>query len=100
MLRRIRSAVRKREREPDPLVKVAGVPPRQRAEACLETLHSRGMYAEVREDVAGSGAFELWVNVSVEPLARLLLGLSGQSVIRVARPKGEDKGGRGGRETA
>ena len=88
MLRRIRSAVR-REREPDPLVKVAGMPTRHEADACLETLHSRGIYAEVREDAMG--AFELWAHASVEPLARLLLGLSGHSVIRVPRPKPSER---------
>ncbi|HEU4760040.1 MAG TPA: hypothetical protein VFT91_08680 [Dehalococcoidia bacterium] len=90
MLRRIRGTVR-REREPDPLVKVAGVSTRDKAEGCLETLRGRGMYAELREDGARSGAYELWVHASVEPLARLVLGLSGRSVIRVARPKGEDR---------
>jgi len=89
MLRRIRSAVR-REREPDPLVKVAGMPTRHEAETCLETLQARGIYAEVREDAMG--AFELWAHASVEPLARLVLGLSGRSVIRVARRKDDDKG--------
>ncbi len=89
MLRRIRGAVRRREREPDPLVKVAGVPTHHEAETCLETLQARGIYAELREDAMG--AFELWAHASVEPLARLLLGLSGHSVIRVPRPKGEDE---------
>ena len=88
MLRRIRGAVR-REREPDPLVKVAGVSTRDKAEACLETLRSRGMYAELRDDGAGTGAYELWVHASVEPLARLVLGLSGRSVLRVPRRRGE-----------
>ena len=88
MLRRIRGAVR-REREPDPLVKVAGVSARDKAEGCLETLRSRGMYAELRDDGAGTGAYELWVHASVEPLARLVLGLSGRSVLRVPRPKSE-----------
>ncbi len=85
MIRRIRSAVRKREREPDPLVKVAGMPTRHEAETCLETLLGRGIISEVREDAMG--AFELWAPASVEPLARLLLGLSGRSVIRVPRRK-------------
>lgn len=88
MLRRIRSAVRRGEREPDPLVKVAGMPGLQEAESCLETLQGRGIYAELRE--GGAGAYELWVNASVEPLARLLLGLSGRSVLRVPRPKGRE----------
>ncbi len=86
MLRRIRSAVGRGEREPDPLVKVAGMPTRHEADASLETLQGRGIIAELREDAMG--AFELWAPASVEPLARLLLGLSGRSVIRVPRRKG------------
>ncbi len=89
MLRRIRGAVRRREREPDPLVKVAGVPTHHEAQACLETLQGRGIYAELREDAMA--AFELWTHASVEPLARLLLGLSGHSVIRVPRPKPSER---------
>ena len=87
MLKRIRSVVGRREREPDPLVKVAGMPTRHDADTCLEALRSRGMYAEIREDP--HGAFELWAHASVEPLARLVLGLSGHSVIRVPRRKAE-----------
>jgi len=87
MMRRIRGAIRRQEREHDPLVKVAGMPTRQDAETCLEALRSRGMYAEMREDSAGAGAFELWVHASVEPLARLMLGLSGRSVLRIERPR-------------
>ena len=86
MFERIRGAVQRKEREPDPLVKVAGVPARREAESCLETLKGRGIYAELREDAGG--ACELWVNASVEPLARLILGLSGHSVIRVPRQRG------------
>ena len=91
MLKRIRSVVGRREREHDPLVKVAGMPTRPDAEGCLETLRSRGMYAEMREDSVGAGAFELWVHASVEPLARLVLGLSGRSVLRIERPKRQEE---------
>ena len=37
------------------------------------------------------GAFELWVRASQEPEARLVMGLSGRSVIRLTRP-GEREG--------
>ena len=73
------------------MVKVAGMPTRHDAETCLETLRGRGIYAELREGESGTGACELWVRASVEPLARLLLGLSGRSVIRVPRRKGESE---------
>jgi len=90
MFRRIRGPMRRQEREPDPLVKVAGVSTHQEAERCLETLRSRGIEAELRQDALG--AYDLWAPASVEALARFLLGLSGRSVIRVPRPKGEEKG--------
>ena len=88
MFRRIRGPMRRQEREPDPLVKVAGVTTRQEAERCLETLRGRGIETELREDAMG--AYDLWVHASVEALARFLLGLSGRSVIRVPRPKREE----------
>lgn len=85
MLGRIRSLLpRPRRGEQDPLVKVAGMPSRQRAEACLDTLHHQGIHAEVREDAMGN--FEIWAPRSQEPRARLVMGLSGRSVIRVQRP--------------
>lgn len=85
MLRRLRSLLLRRGREePDPLVKVAGMPSRHDAETCLEALRSQGIRAELREDQAG--AFEVWARRSQEPQARLVMGLSGRSVIRVRRP--------------
>jgi hypothetical protein len=86
MLRRLRGVLRRAEREPDPLVKVAGLPSLEKAETCLEMLRARGIEVDLREDEAGTEAWEVWVRSSVEPLARLTLGLSGRSVIRVARP--------------
>ncbi len=64
------------------------MPTRHDADTCLGALRSRGMYAEMREDP--HGAFEVWVQASVEPLARLVLGLSGHSVLRIARRKAEE----------
>jgi hypothetical protein len=48
----------------------------------------------MREDGQRLGAFELWVRASQEPEARLVMGLSGRSVIRLARHgrEGEGKG--------
>ena len=79
--------------EVDPLVKVAGVATRQEADTCLEALLSQGIQAQLREDME-AGGFALWTPASQEPRARLLLGLSGRSVIRLARHKAPAKGKR------
>jgi hypothetical protein len=96
MMQRFRgriSGLRGRPSEADPLVKVAGVPTRQEAETCLEALLSQGIRAQVRGDIE-SGGFALWAPASREPRARLLLGLSGHSVIRIPRQKAPEKGRR------
>ncbi len=79
--------------ERDPLVMVAGVPTQQEAKTCLDTLLRQGIRAQVRQD-RGTGGFELWAPASQEPQARLLLGLSGHSVIRLPRRKAPGKGKR------
>ena len=90
MRRWIRNLPIGRRQEQDPLVKVAGMPSPEDAETCLEALRSQGIQAEVREDALG--AFEVWARRSQEPQARLLLGLSGHSVIRLPRQKTGRKG--------
>lgn len=91
MFRRLRSVLGRREREEDPLVKVAGMPNRRDADMSLEALDAKGIKAELRDDSHRLGAFELWVRASREPQARLVMGLSGRSVIRLprGRPEGE-----------
>ena len=89
MIGRFRKVLKRQQRELDPLVKVAGVPTRRDAEACLEALEAKGIEAQAREDGQRLGAFELWVRASQEPEARLVMGLSGRSVIRLARHRGE-----------
>ena len=89
MFRRLRSVLGRREREADPLVKVAGMPTRRDAETGLEALEAKGIKAELREDPHNIGAFELWVRASQEPQARLIMGLSGRSVIRLERKRTE-----------
>ena len=79
--------------ESDPLVKVAGVPSKQEADTCLGTLLSQGMRAQVRQDPE-TGGFELWAAASQETQARLLLGLSGHSVIHLPRQRPAAKGKR------
>jgi hypothetical protein len=68
------------------------VPSRRDAEACLEALESKAIEAEMREDGQRLGAFELWVRASQEPQARLVMGLSGRSVIRLERHRGAGEG--------
>ena len=89
MFRRLRSVLGHREREADPLVKVAGMPTRHDAETGLEALEAKGIKAELAPDSHNIGAFELWVRASQEPQARLIMGLSGRSVIRLARKRTE-----------
>ena len=89
MFRRLRSVLGRREREADPLVKVAGMPTRRNAETGLEALEAKGIKAEIAEDPHNIGAFELWVRASQEPQARLIMGLSGRSVIRLERKRAE-----------
>lgn len=83
-----------RPAESDPLVKVAGVPSKQEADTCLGALLSQGIRAQVRQDPE-TGGFELWASASQEPPARLLLGLTGHSVIRLPRQRPEAKGKKG-----
>ena len=91
MFRRLRSVLGRREREADPLVKVAGMPTRHDAETGFESLEAKGIKAVLREDDHLQGAFELWVRASREPEARLVMGLSGRSVIRLERRRPEDE---------
>jgi hypothetical protein len=85
MFRRLRSVLGHGEREADPVVKVAGMSAHRDAETGLEALEAKGMKAVLAEDSHNPGAFELWVRASQEPQARLIMGLSGRSVIRLQR---------------
>jgi hypothetical protein len=87
MFKRLRSVLGRGEREADPLVKVAGMPTRRDAETGLEALEAKGIKAVLAEDSHHLGAFELWVRASQEPQARLIMGLSGRSVIRLERKR-------------
>jgi hypothetical protein len=91
MFRRLRTVLGRGEREADPLVKVAGMPTHRDAETCLEALEAKGIKGELTEDPHNPGAFELWVRASQEPQARLVMGLSGHSVIRLARKRTGDE---------
>lgn len=87
MFRRLRSVLGHGGRETDPVVKVAGMPTRRDAETGQEALEAKGIKAELTEDPHNIGAFELWVRASQEPQARLIMGLSGRSVIRLTRKR-------------
>jgi hypothetical protein len=102
MFRRLRSVLGRGEREADPLVKVAGMPTRRDAQTSLEALEAKGIEAELTEDPHNIGAFELWVRASQEPQARLIMGLSGRSVIRLERKRvgGEEREGKEKRKKA
>lgn len=82
-----------REGEVDPLVKVAGTSTRRDAETALEALEAKGIKALFKEDDHKLGAFEVWVRASQEPQARLVMGLSGRSVIRLERKPPADEEG-------
>jgi hypothetical protein len=91
MFGRLRSVLGRQERVADPLVKVAGVPARRDADTCMEALEAKGISAVLKEDDHRPGAYELWVRASQEPQARLVMGLSGRSVIRLQRPASRDR---------
>ncbi len=74
-----------RARDSKGLLVVAGAPTREEAERCQETLRRQGIPAQLRR---GRSGFEVWVPAERESEARLLLGLSGRSCIRVPRPSG------------
>ena len=64
---------------------VAGIATQHEMDTCLETLLHKGIKAEGRS--TGRGTLEIWAPASQEPEARLLLGLSGRSVLRLRRQK-------------
>ena len=64
---------------------VAGIATQHEMDTCLETLIRRGIKAEGRS--TGRGTLEIWAPASQETEARLLLGLSGRSVLRLRRQR-------------
>lgn len=99
MLDRIRRTVRSLRRGrsvEDPLVKVAGTIHEVEVDVWQTALERQGIEATIQElapEVAppvGRPSWEVWVRQSDEPRARLILGLSGRSVIRLPRQKAEE----------
>jgi hypothetical protein len=80
----------------DPLVKVAGTIHQVEVDVWRTALERQGMEATIRElapEVApplARPSWEVWVRASDESRARLILGLSGRSVIRLPRRKASD----------
>jgi len=95
-IRRTVSSLRGRRAPENPLVKVAGTIHQVEVDVWRTALERQGVEATVRElppEVAppvGRPTWEVWVRLSDESRARLILGLSGRSVIRLPRPKPEE----------
>ena len=77
-------------------MKVAGTIHQVEVDVWRTALERQGIGATIRElapEVAppvGQPSWEVWVRQSDEPRARLILGLSGRSVIRLPRQKAEE----------
>jgi hypothetical protein len=95
-IRRTVSSLRRRRSAEDPLVKVAGTIHQVEVDVWRTALERQGIEATIRElapevaPPAGRPSWEVWVRQSDEPQARLILGLSGRSVIRLPRQKAEE----------
>lgn len=94
MLEKIRQRFPFRRRPAkDMLVKVAGTIHQVEVEVWTAALQRQGVNATIRElppevvPPTGRASWEVWVRASDEPKARLILGLSGRSVIRLPRQK-------------
>jgi hypothetical protein len=95
-IRRTVSSLRRRRPAEDPLVKVAGTIHQVEVDVWRTALERQGIEATIQElppEVAppvGRPTWEVWVRLSDESRARLILGLSGRSVIRLPRQKAEE----------
>jgi len=99
MLDGIRRAIpflRGRRVEDNPLVKVAGTIHELEVDVWRTALERQGIKATIQErppDAApptSRPSWEVWVRLSDETRARLILGLSGRSVIHLPRQKAEE----------
>ena len=95
-IRRTVSSLRRRRAAENPLVKVAGTIHEVEVDVWRTALERQGIEATIRElapEVAPPGGGPPrggGVRLSGETQARLILGLSGRSVIRLPRQKAED----------
>jgi len=92
-IRRVVSSLGRHHAEENPLVKVAGTIHQVEVDVWRTALARQGIEATIGElppqagSPLGHPTWEVWVGVRDEPRARLLLGLSGHSVIRLPRRK-------------
>ena len=95
-IRRTVSFLRGRRPAKNPLVKVAGTIHQVEVDVWQTALERQGIEPTIQElapEVAppvGRPSWEVWVRLSDESRARLILGLSGRSVIRLPRRKAEE----------
>ena len=95
-IRRTVQSLRGRRPAENPLVKVAGTIHEMEVDVWRTALERQGIEATIQElapEVAppvGRPTWEVWVRLSDETQARLILGLSGRSVIRLPRQKAEE----------
>jgi hypothetical protein len=95
-IRRTVSSLRGRRVAEDPPVKVAGTIHQVEVDVWRTALERQGIGATIRElapeatPPVGRASWEVWVRLSDEPRARLILGLSGRSVIRLPRQKAQE----------
>jgi hypothetical protein len=94
-IRRTVSSLRGHRLAENPPVKVAGTIHQVEVDVWRTALARQGIDATVRElppeaaPPLGRPSWEVWVRLSDEPRARLLLGFSGHSVIRLPRRRAE-----------
>jgi len=92
-IRRAVSSLGRHHPAENPLVKVAGTIHQVEVDVWRTALARQGIEATIRElppeagPPLGHPTWEVWVGVRDEPRARLILGLSGHSVIRLPRRK-------------
>jgi hypothetical protein len=95
-IRRTASSWRGRRAAENPLVKVAGTIHQVEVDVWQTALERQGIEPTIRElapeetPPMGKPSWEVWVRLNDEPRARLILGLSGRSVIRLPRQKAEE----------
>jgi hypothetical protein len=95
-IRRTVSSLRGRRLAENPLVKVAGTIHQVEVDVWQTALERQGIKSTIRElppeavPPLDRPSWEVWVRQSDEPRARLILGLSGRSVIRLPRQKAEE----------
>jgi hypothetical protein len=95
-IRRTVSSLTGHHAEENPPVKVAGTIHQVEVDVWRTALERQGIKATIQElppeaaPPASRASWEVWVRLSDETRARLILGLSGHSVIRLPRRRAEE----------